>query len=64
MASSIAGAEISVFQRIVEGVFVFLCYVDYEWSEARVFVSSVLAPGDGSPDGNNDAGACFADFYG
>ena len=64
VAGSIAGAEISVFQRIVESVFVFLCYVEYEWPEARVLVALVLAPRGCSPDGHDYAGACFAYFYG
>ena len=64
VTGSVAGAEIGVFQRVVDGVFVLFRYVEYEWPEARVLVCSVLAPGDCSPDGNDDAGACFADFYG
>jgi hypothetical protein len=64
VADSVAGAEVSVFKRIVDGVFIFFRYVEYEWPEARVFVCSVLAPRDCSSDGNYHAGGCFADFYG
>jgi len=38
--------------------------VEYEWSEACVAVVSVLFPGGCASDGDYDACACFADFYG
>ena len=64
MDSSVAEAEIGAFQNVVEGIFVFFSYVKYEWSKARVFVPVVLSPNGCSSDGYDDAGACFADFYG
>ena len=35
-----------------------------EWSQACVMVSAVLFPGGCASDGDYDACACFADFYG
>ena len=64
MAATVTSAKISMLERVVELVFVFFCYVEYEWSEACVLVGSVLFPCGCSSDGNYHAGACFADFYG
>ena len=38
--------------------------MEYEWSEAGVVVASVLFPDGCASDGDYDACACFADFYG
>jgi len=38
--------------------------VEYEWSEAGVAVIAVLFPYGCASDGDYDAFACFADFYG
>ena len=56
--------EVGFFEGVVDFVFVFFCDVEYEWSEAGVAVVSVLFPGGCASDGNYDACACFADFYG
>ena len=52
------------FEGIVDFVFVFFCYVEYEWPEAGVSVLPVLFPCGCASDGDYDACACFADFYG
>ena len=64
MYAAVACAEAGVFKRVVEGVFVFFCYVEYEWSDACVVVCVVLAPCDCASDGDDYACGCFADFYG
>ena len=64
MAAAVTYAEIGMFERVVELVFVFFCYVEYEWSEARVLVGSVLFPCGCSSYCDYHSSACFADFYG
>ena len=56
--------EVGFFEGVVDFVFVFFCYVEYEWPEAGVVVLPVLFPCGGASDGDYDACACFADFYG
>ena len=64
VAATVGGAEVGVFQRVEECVFVVFCYVKNEWSKPGVLICVVLAPSDCSSDCDDDAGACFADFYG
>ena len=63
MIATVSCTKISVFKGIEELVFVFFCYMEYEWSEAGVVVGSVLFPGGYSSDGNYHADAGFTDFY-
>ena len=56
--------EVGFFEGVVDFVFVVFCYVEYEWAEACVSVALVLFPGGCASDGDYDACACFADFYG
>ncbi len=60
----VEGVEVGSFERVVDFVFVFFCDVEYEWSEASVAVAAVLFPDGCASDGDYDACACFADFYG
>jgi len=60
----VAGSEVGAFQCVVDLVFVFFCDVEDEGPEACVAVCAVLFPDGGASDGNYDACACFADFYG
>jgi len=62
--AGVMSAKISSFQRAVDLAFVFFCNVKYEGPEARVSVVSVLFPDGCASDGDYDACACFADFYG
>jgi hypothetical protein len=61
---AVFGVEVGFFKGVVDFVFVVFCYVKYEWSEAGVVVAFVLFPGGGASDGDYDACAGFADFYG
>ena len=56
--------ESGSFKGVADFAFVFFGDVKYEWSEAGVAVFAVLFPSGGATDGDYDAGACFADFYG
>ena len=64
MRSFAASGEVGAFQCVVDLVFVFFCDVEYEGSEACVAVGAVLFPDGCASDGDYDACACFADFYG
>jgi len=62
--AGVGGVEAGFFEGVVDFVFVVFCYVEYVWSEACVPVASVLFVGGCASDGDYDACACFADFYG
>jgi hypothetical protein len=64
VAVAVLGCEVGAFECVVDLVFVFFCYVEDEWSQACVMVGAVLFPGGCASDGDYDACACFADFYG
>jgi len=62
--AAVLDVKVRFFYCVVDFVFVFFCYVEYEWSEACVSVMLVLFPYSCASDGDYDACACFADFYG
>ena len=64
MAVEVLDVEIGAFYVVVHCVFVFFGYVEDEWSQACVVVIAVLFPNCGAADGDDDAGAGFADFDG
>lgn len=64
MRTAIRCAEISMFQRFENGVFVFFCYVKNEGSEPCVIVFVILAPGDCASDCDYGSCVCFAYFDG
>ena len=64
MHAAVSGAEVGVLQGVVDGVFVVFGYMENEWAKTSVLVAVVLAPGDCSPYGDDDACGCFADFHG
>ena len=55
--------EVGSFEGVVDFFFVFFRDVEYEGSEACVAISALL-PGGCASDGDYDACAGFADFYG
>jgi hypothetical protein len=62
--AGVVGVEVCCFQRVVDVFFVVFGYVEDEWPEPRVVVVAVLFPCGCSADGDYDAFAGFADFYG
>ncbi len=62
--SVIGGVKVGAFQAVVDCVFVFFGYVEYERSQPSVAVVVVLAMDGCSADGDDNACGCFADFYG
>jgi len=60
----VIGVEVRCFQRVVDVFFVVFSYVKNEWSESRVVVVAVLFPCGCASNGDYDAFAGFADFYG
>ena len=56
--------EVGFFEGVVDVVFVVFGYVEYVWSQPRVAVLPVLFLCGCASDGDYDACACFADFYG
>ena len=64
MHAAIGGAEVGVFQCIIDGVFVFFGYVENKWTQPCVFVGVVLPPSGCAAEGYDYALCCFADFYG
>ncbi len=64
MGGFVAGGEVGAFQCVVDFVFVFFCDVEYEGPKACVAVVPLSFPDGCASDGDYDACACFADFYG
>ena len=64
MTACVISVKISFFQRVVDLAFVFFCDVEYEWAEARVSVVPILFPDCCASNGDYDACACCANFYG
>ena len=64
MIAFVLDVEVCFFECVVDFFFVVFCYVEYEWSEACVVVVAFLFPYGCASDGNHDAFAYFADFYG
>ena len=64
VTACVISVEVSSFQRVVDLVFVFFGDVEYKGAEACVAVGAVLFPDGCASDGDYDACACFADFYG
>ena len=64
MAAGVLCVEVVAFEVVVDCVLVFFGYVENEGSQALVVVVAVLSADGGSADGYDDAGCCFADFYG